>query len=117
MKRHIGAAGALLFVLASTATAQQESTPQAYLNSVKLVQEQLHRQGFLSGPIDGELGGDTQAALAQFQLSRNLPVTGSPDETTLAALGVEREQPASAGGTQGTDPQGSVPLLREDQAR
>lgn len=117
MKQHIAAAGALLFVLASIATAQEERTPQAYLNSVKLVQEQLHLQGFLSGPIDGELGGDTQAALAQFQLSRNLPVTGSPDETTLAALGVEREQPASTGGTvQGTDPQGSVPL-RDDQAR
>ena len=57
--------------------------------TIKLVQEQLHHRGFYSGLIDGKLMGDTQAALAQFQLSQNLPVSGSLDARTLAELGVE----------------------------
>jgi peptidoglycan hydrolase-like protein with peptidoglycan-binding domain len=64
----------------------------AAVTTVKLVQEQLHHHGFYSGRIDGELSGDTQAALAQFQLSRNIPASGALDETTLMALGVQRER-------------------------
>ena len=109
MKRQTGAVGALLFVLAGGAAAQDAQAPEAHTNFVKLVQEQLHRQGFLSGRVDGELGGDTQAALAQFQLSRNLPVTGSTDVTTLHALGLEREQPASAGSSAPLPAQAGVP--------
>jgi peptidoglycan hydrolase-like protein with peptidoglycan-binding domain len=64
--------------------------------TIKLVQEQLHHLGFYTGRIDGSLAGDAQAALAQFQLSRNLPASGGLDDETLAALGVQREQDASA---------------------
>jgi peptidoglycan hydrolase-like protein with peptidoglycan-binding domain len=68
-----------------------------YTDFVKLVQEALYRQGFYAGPVNGDFGSNTQAALAQFQLSRALPASGQLDDPTLAELGVEREVQASAG--------------------
>jgi len=60
--------------------------------TVKLVQEQLHHHGFYSGRIDGDLSGEAQAALVQFQLAHNIPASGALDDQTLAALGVQRQQ-------------------------
>jgi peptidoglycan hydrolase-like protein with peptidoglycan-binding domain len=73
------------------------SGPYADLN--KRVQEKLHEQGFDAGPINGDFGAKTQAALAQFQLSRAIPASGMLDEQTLAELGVElnKQQPAQSG--------------------
>lgn len=64
---------------------------------IKLVQEKLHIHGYYSGLIDGNPAGDTQAALAQFQLSRSLPADGSVDPRTLDELGVVLDEPASIG--------------------
>jgi hypothetical protein len=52
------------------------------------VQRRLHAYGFDAGPVNGDFGSKTQAALAQFQLSQTLPVSGSLDSPTLNALGV-----------------------------
>lgn len=71
--------------------------PERSTNVIKMVQERLRIHGFYSGPIDGDPSGATQAALAQFQLSRSLPADGSPDRRTLDELGVVRDEPASAG--------------------
>ena len=66
--------------------------------TIKLVQEKLHIHGFYSGLIDGNPAGETQAAIARFQLSRSLPADGSPDKRTLDELGVVlEEEPASTG--------------------
>ena len=65
--------------------------------TIKLVQEKLHIHGFYSGLIDGNPAGETQAAIARFQLSRSLPADGSPDKRTLDELGVVLEEPASTG--------------------
>ena len=54
----------------------------------KRVQERLRQLGFDAGPVNGYFGEKTQAALAQFQLANNLPVSGSVDEATLDALGI-----------------------------
>lgn len=64
--------------------------------TVKLAQEKLHHFGFYSGRIDGDLSGDAQAALTQFQLAHNIPASGGLDDETLKALGVQREQDPSA---------------------
>jgi peptidoglycan hydrolase-like protein with peptidoglycan-binding domain len=64
--------------------------------TVKLAQEQLHILGFYTGRIDGDLSGDSQAALTQFQLSRNIPASGTLDEETVKALGIQREQDPTA---------------------
>lgn len=55
----------------------------------KQVQEKLRAQGFDAGPVDGTFNSKTQAALAQFQRSRVMPVSGALDDVTLRELGVE----------------------------
>jgi peptidoglycan hydrolase-like protein with peptidoglycan-binding domain len=76
-------------------TRQVPADPYAELN--KQVQEKLRAMGFYKGPVNGEFGPNTQAALAQFQLSWPLPASGMLDSETLAALGVEPPAAASAG--------------------
>ena len=56
---------------------------------IKQVQERLHAEGFDAGPVNGDFGTKTQAALAQFQLANTLPASGMLDSKTLLALGVE----------------------------
>jgi peptidoglycan hydrolase-like protein with peptidoglycan-binding domain len=60
-----------------------------YEDLFKQVQEQLRANGFDPGPPDGTFNSKTQAALAQFQLSRAMPASGALDEPTLNELGVE----------------------------
>jgi hypothetical protein len=52
------------------------------------VQEQLQRNGYYDGPIDGILGPMTREAIAAFQADNGLAVTSVIDEPTLATLGV-----------------------------
>jgi len=52
------------------------------------VQAQLQRDGYYSGPIDGQLGPVTRQAIADFQADRGLAVTAAVDEPTLASLGL-----------------------------
>ncbi len=85
----------LAALLSAPALANQDEYQQdAYTEFVKRVQIALHLHGFDPGPVNGADEGRTQAALARFQLSRNLPASGSLDEQTLQALGVSREVPA-----------------------
>jgi peptidoglycan hydrolase-like protein with peptidoglycan-binding domain len=85
--------------LALSCGALAQDTPAQ--TTVKLAQEQLHILGFYSGRIDGDLSGDSQAALTQFQLSQNIPASGGLDDETLKALGIarERDPSAAAGGS------------------
>jgi N-acetylmuramidase-like protein/putative peptidoglycan binding protein len=53
---------------------------------VRTAQMLLMYRGFDPGPIDGEMGKRTRNALRQFQEQIGNPVTGDPDEVTLAAL-------------------------------
>src|SRR6266568_2737866 len=52
------------------------------------VQEQLQRDGYYEGPIDGVLGPMTREAIAAFQADNGLAVTSVIDEPTLATLGI-----------------------------
>jgi hypothetical protein len=81
---------ALALALAAPAALAAEETP--YINFIKRVQIRLHELGFDPGPINGDYSGQTQAALAQFQLSRLLPVSGNLDEATVLVLDVPREE-------------------------
>jgi peptidoglycan hydrolase-like protein with peptidoglycan-binding domain len=65
--------------------------PGPHSGLISRVQEKLREFGFDAGPVNGDLGEKTQAALAQFQLSRTIPAGGQLDDQTLAELGVERE--------------------------
>jgi peptidoglycan hydrolase-like protein with peptidoglycan-binding domain len=79
--------------------ATQQPSPGPYNDFIKRVQERLRAQGFDAGPVNGDFGWKTQAALAQFQLSRTLPASGQLDDATLAELDVKRDAPAAAGAT------------------
>ena len=52
------------------------------------VQTQLYNEGYYDGPIDGILGTDTRAAIADYQADHGLPVTAAIDEPTVEALGL-----------------------------
>lgn len=52
------------------------------------VQSQLQRDGYYSGPVDGQLGPMTRQAIADFQADRGLAVTAAVDQPTLASLGL-----------------------------
>lgn len=55
---------------------------------LRTVQGHLLAAGFDPQGIDGIMGKDTRAALEAYQRAHSLPVTGSPDAATLAALGL-----------------------------
>jgi uncharacterized protein (TIGR02594 family) len=55
---------------------------------VRTLQAALSARNFQVGPIDGEFGPLTHAAVAAFQTVQGLPVTGSADAATLRALGL-----------------------------
>ena len=73
----------------------EQLAPGAYSGFIGRVQERLRALGFDAGPVNGDFGEKTQAALAQFQLSRAIPASGQLDEQTLGELGVRREEPGS----------------------
>jgi hypothetical protein len=52
------------------------------------VQTELYNEGYYDGPIDGILGPDTQAAIADYQADHGLPVTAAIDEPTAVSLGL-----------------------------
>ena len=65
---------------------------------ISRVQERLRALGFDAGPVNGDFGEKTQAALAQFQLSQAIPASGQLDERTLAELGVARDEAQASAG-------------------
>ena len=57
-------------------------------STVAAAQQQLAREGYYRGQIDGVLGPETRAAIAQFQTNHGLRVTGALTTDTLGALGL-----------------------------
>lgn len=52
------------------------------------VQSALQQEGYYQGDIDGILGPQTRAALAEYQSAQGLEPTGAVDEPTLQTLGM-----------------------------
>ena len=57
-------------------------------STVAAAQQRLAREGYYRGQIDGVLGPETRAAIAQFQNNHGLRVTGALTTDTLGALGL-----------------------------
>jgi peptidoglycan hydrolase-like protein with peptidoglycan-binding domain len=66
------------------------TAPGPYDDFIKQVQQKLNELGFDAGPVNGDFGEKTQAALAQFQLANLLPASGALDDGTLRGLGIQR---------------------------
>ncbi len=62
------------------------------------VQEHLRAHGFLLGPVDGEPGQQTTAAVMAFQRVNGLAVDGVVGPKTTAALEAGSAEPVLAGG-------------------
>lgn len=66
--------------------------PPAYVNyeqpTVARAQVRLARLGYYPGPIDGDFGPMTRAAIKTYQSDYGLPVTGRLDRRTVSVLGV-----------------------------
>lgn len=67
------------------------TSPGDYSDLIRQVQERLQAFGFDAGPANGDFGAKTQAALAQFQLARDLPASGMLDPRTLDDLGIRAD--------------------------
>ena len=66
------------------ASSPQDDPGQVVAN----VQAALQEQGYYQGEVDGVLGPQTRAALAEFQSAQGLEPTGAVDEPTLETLGM-----------------------------
>jgi len=66
----------------SSGVVMMGSTGQA----VKDIQNSLKRMGFYNGPVDGNFGRQTQAAVIKFQQSKKLPADGVVGPKTRAAM-------------------------------
>jgi peptidoglycan hydrolase-like protein with peptidoglycan-binding domain len=103
MNRLLLAAPLALFALA--AQAQPATAPQGPLtytqaltpDAVRIIQQKLHESGVYAGAIDGNWGADSQQALANFQQTRGLQITGTINLATAATLGVSPVELVGAG--------------------
>ena len=55
---------------------------------IRSVQQALRVRGMYPGQVDGILGPDTRRAIKTFQSQHKLPVTGQPDASLNALLGI-----------------------------
>ena len=67
-----------------------DSSDQYANATVAAVQQRLAREGYYRGEIDGVFGAETRAAVADYQRSRGLRVTGALTPDTVRALGLPR---------------------------
>ena len=67
-----------------------ESSDRPSDSIVVAAQDQLARQGYYRGKVDGVLGPQTRRALARYQSNHGLRVTGYLTTETLQALGLRR---------------------------
>ncbi|MGE5640010.1 MAG: peptidoglycan-binding domain-containing protein [Clostridia bacterium] len=84
------------------------TAPGPFSGMVSDVQRKLHGFGFDAGPVNGDFGTKTQAALAQFQIANGIPASGMMDAETLRALDVPLVDQAIAPGA--AEPQASQGL-------
>ncbi|HEY2568329.1 MAG TPA: peptidoglycan-binding domain-containing protein [Candidatus Udaeobacter sp.] len=69
--------------------AYSDSGQSAVNSTVSAAQSELAKLGYYNGAIDGTIGDQTEAALANYQEDNNLSVTGTLDTATLQSLGVK----------------------------
>lgn len=78
----------LVAALAPNRLAEKPKGPAVAVDqpTMSRVQQALKDQGLYEGTVDGVFGPGTQSAIAAFQRTQGLPITGQPDQNTLARL-------------------------------
>jgi peptidoglycan hydrolase-like protein with peptidoglycan-binding domain len=84
----------LVAALAAGPALAQQQAPLAFVQPLSptattAVQERLRDAGVYRGGTDGIWGPESQAALDRFQAARGLAVTGSLNQVTAQALGID----------------------------
>ncbi len=89
---------------------QPNGNPVAKLNSdqIRQIQQDLKKDGFDAGRVDGVLGRETEAALRNFQKSKGLQQSGQPDNETLSALGMNGSPMQNVGQASSPPPSGGT---------
>jgi peptidoglycan hydrolase-like protein with peptidoglycan-binding domain len=82
----------------SSASSRAWSSPQRSpaRDRYKQIQRALKQHGYDPGPLDGEWGSKTSAALKRFQKDRDLHADGKLDALTLITLGLGPRRDAAA---------------------
>jgi peptidoglycan hydrolase-like protein with peptidoglycan-binding domain len=57
-------------------------------SNIAAVQRALKRQGYYAGPVDGDAGSGTRAAIRGFRADHGLPPSSGIDGPLLRALGL-----------------------------
>jgi peptidoglycan hydrolase-like protein with peptidoglycan-binding domain len=66
----------------------RRSSSYAVDSTVSSVQSQLKRRGYYSGPVDGDAGSGTRAAIRSFREDNGMARTSVIDSALLRALGL-----------------------------
>lgn len=65
------------------------SAHRSYADELEVdVQRALARRGYYRGPIDGDIGSGSRAAIRAYQYDRRLPVSGRIESSLLRALDI-----------------------------
>ncbi|MCK4939385.1 MAG: peptidoglycan-binding protein, partial [Rhodospirillaceae bacterium] len=73
---------AILLAAAITNTPQQPRTNFGQSSDlVRTIQDELSKQGYFLGAVDGIYGPETERAIRAYQKSSNLPVDGKPSKS------------------------------------
>lgn len=59
---------------------------------IRKVQQQLNKEGFHAGEVDGQWNSQTENAIKNFQGSKGIQATGQLDQQTLNELGLEADE-------------------------
>jgi photosystem II stability/assembly factor-like uncharacterized protein len=78
-------------------TARRQTPRPLPVELVMQVQQALNNIGYHLAELDGKVGPETTAALKRFQMDRHLLLSGTPDNITLAALGISKAGDAKSG--------------------
>jgi len=84
-----------------------------------MVEQDLERLGYATGPVDGEETMETVIAISKFQSEANLPVTGEVTSELASALMTQSQAPtpgAAASATATAESQDPAALQAAQQA-
>jgi len=62
---------------------------------IAAAQQELKKQGFYTGTVDGQMGSQTGAAIRRFQIAQDLKVTGQLNQPTLDRLNIHAKPAAT----------------------
>ncbi|MGC3989810.1 MAG: peptidoglycan-binding protein [Chthoniobacteraceae bacterium] len=75
----------------SSAAYRYNNNSASSSTDLRRVQAALHERGYYHGEIDGAIGPASRAAIRSYQTDRNLPVSGTVDDSLLRSLALPQK--------------------------